>query len=59
MRQIIIASNTIVILFTDLISPSMAGTIHRTGVLSARPHLRTRTVGFYHRAAPTKATHRS
>jgi hypothetical protein len=59
MRHFIIASTVIVMFFTSFSTPSIAGTIHRTDVISGRPHLRTRTVGFYHRAAPTHATHRS
>lgn len=37
---------------------SIAGTIRRTDVISGRPHLRTRTVGFYHRVTPTQTVHR-
>lgn len=59
MRHIIISSTAIVILVTVLCSFSMAGTLHRMDVISGRPHPRTRTVGFYHRAAPTQAMHKS
>ncbi len=55
----IIASTAVVILFAVLCSSSMAGTLHRMDVISGRPRLRTRTVGFYHRAAPTQAMHKS
>jgi|GEM_PF-2506803 len=59
MRHFIIVSTVIVMFFTSFSTHSIAGTIHKKDVISGRPHLRTRTVGFYHRAAPTHATHRS
>ena len=59
MRHFIIASTVIVMFFTCFSIPSIAGTIRRTDVISGRPHLRTRTVGFYHRATPTQTVHRS
>jgi hypothetical protein len=58
MRHFIIASTVIVMFFTSFSTPSIAGTIRRTDVISGRPHLRTRTVGFYHRATPTRIVHR-
>jgi hypothetical protein len=55
MRLSLMASILIVLLFSVVSTPTMAGTIHRGDAFSGRLLMKTRTDGFYHRRSAQRS----
>ena len=54
MRLFLMTSILVVLLFSVLSTPTLAGTVHRSDAISGRLLMKTRTDRFYHRGS----THR-
>lgn len=58
MRLSLIASIVVVLLFSVLSTPTMAGNIHRGEAFSGRLSMKTRTDVFYHRGSAQRSIHK-
>ena len=58
MRLSLIASIVVVLLFSVVSTPTMAGTIHRGDAFSGRLLMKTRTDVFYHRGTVQRPVHK-